>query len=63
MDRKKEVGDTVKEKYERIYQKPRRRKQTNRTEYNTYLAETRGTIGTLMIILFQQDNSNNYNIH
>lgn len=35
MDKKKEVGDILKEKYERIYQKPRYRKQTNRTEYNT----------------------------
>lgn len=47
MDREEEVGDIVKEKYERIYQKPRHRKQIELNIYNTFLAEPGGTIGTL----------------
>lgn len=47
MDREEEVGDIVKEKYERIYQKPRHRKQIELNIYNTFLAEPGGTIGNL----------------
>lgn len=47
MDRKEEVGDIVKEKYERIYQKPRHRKQTELNIYNTFLTEPGRTIGNL----------------
>lgn len=63
MDWDKEVGNIAKEKYKRIYQKPRHGKQINRTEYNKYRAEPGRTIGTLKIIPFQQDNGNNYTIH
>lgn len=65
IDREKEDGYIIKEKYERIYQNPRHRKQTNGTEYTTYLGETRGTIDSLMIMMnpFEQGNSTGYNSH